>query len=101
MLRRPPRSTLFPYTTLFRSFSAQSNDVNPVHEFPNGVANKYTVTLYAIGDFGCMDSTNLTIIINNPDIEISIPNIFTPNSDNENKSEERRVGKECRSKWTT
>lgn len=31
-----------------------------------------------------MDSTNLTIIINNPDIEISIPNIFTPNSDNEN-----------------
>src|SRR5690554_7386679 len=23
MLRRPPRSTLFPYTTLFRSFSAE------------------------------------------------------------------------------
>src|SRR5688572_31780960 len=23
MIRRPPRSTLFPYTTLFRSFSAQ------------------------------------------------------------------------------
>src|SRR5690554_1444870 len=68
----------------FGDFSAQSNDVNPVHEFPNGVANEYTVTLYAIGDFGCMDSTNLTIIINNPDIEISIPNIFTPNSDNEN-----------------
>src|SRR5437870_11128377 len=25
MLRRPPRSTLFPYTTLFRSASNQSN----------------------------------------------------------------------------
>src|SRR5260221_12055865 len=24
MIRRPPRSTLFPYTTLFRSFSGQS-----------------------------------------------------------------------------
>src|SRR5258705_3055055 len=31
MIRRPPRSTLFPYTTLFRSYgepeSAQDNDV--------------------------------------------------------------------------
>src|SRR5256885_12985451 len=24
MIRRPPRSTLFPYTTLFRSFSSQT-----------------------------------------------------------------------------
>src|SRR5437870_9296264 len=27
MIRRPPRSTLFPYTTLFRSLSGFSNDV--------------------------------------------------------------------------
>src|SRR2546422_7630111 len=25
MIRRPPRSTLFPYTTLFRSFSSQAS----------------------------------------------------------------------------
>src|SRR5256885_3467275 len=25
MIRRPPRSTLFPYTTLFRSFTEQAN----------------------------------------------------------------------------
>src|SRR3712207_6960470 len=25
MIRRPPRSTLFPYTTLFRSYSSQEN----------------------------------------------------------------------------
>src|SRR5437762_8248455 len=33
MLRRPPRSTLFPYTTLFRSFAAQhpSAEVDGVH----------------------------------------------------------------------
>src|SRR2546422_8223931 len=27
MIRRPPRSTLFPYTTLFRSFKPQAGDV--------------------------------------------------------------------------
>src|SRR2546425_4455450 len=26
MIRRPPRSTLFPYTTLFRSYSAAGHD---------------------------------------------------------------------------
>src|SRR2546422_6078745 len=26
MIRRPPRSTLFPYTTLFRSFTTQENN---------------------------------------------------------------------------
>src|SRR5438874_7108625 len=29
MIRRPPRSTLFPYTTLFRSMQQQDN-----HEYP-------------------------------------------------------------------
>src|SRR2546425_9141978 len=28
MIRRPPRSTLFPYTTLFRSLLAEDNSVN-------------------------------------------------------------------------
>src|SRR5256885_7480712 len=27
MIRRPPRSTLFPYTTLFRSVKGHSNDI--------------------------------------------------------------------------
>src|SRR3712207_8696923 len=27
MIRRPPRSTLFPYTTLFRSFHGRSRDL--------------------------------------------------------------------------
>src|SRR5256885_12704338 len=29
MIRRPPRSTLFPYTTLFRSFSSFGNVADP------------------------------------------------------------------------
>src|SRR2546430_10513336 len=28
MIRRPPRSTLFPYTTLFRSLMSRSSDLN-------------------------------------------------------------------------
>src|SRR3712207_9053006 len=29
MIRRPPRSTLFPYTTLFRSFRYESDSTSP------------------------------------------------------------------------
>src|SRR3712207_9508891 len=32
MIRRPPRSTLFPYTTLFRSENLQRKDVTPMEE---------------------------------------------------------------------
>src|SRR2546429_1573183 len=36
MIRRPPRSTLFPYTTLFRSdHAAAVNPVEPVHQVLN------------------------------------------------------------------
>src|SRR5258708_24358348 len=31
MIRRPPRSTLFPYTTLFRSLPAVRHDARPDH----------------------------------------------------------------------
>src|SRR2546422_9479726 len=34
MIRRPPRSTLFPYTTLFRSLSAESRYLIPAHPVP-------------------------------------------------------------------
>src|SRR2546428_6556607 len=30
MIRRPPRSTLFPYTTLFRSFPVGVKDLDPL-----------------------------------------------------------------------
>src|SRR2546422_8187332 len=34
MIRRPPRSTLFPYTTLFRSREVMDVDGLPIHERP-------------------------------------------------------------------
>src|SRR3712207_8379474 len=33
MIRRPPRSTLFPYTTLFRSFEARLARAEPMSEY--------------------------------------------------------------------
>src|SRR5260221_6800670 len=34
MIRRPPRSTLFPYTTLFRSLFSQGNGLQPPRFLP-------------------------------------------------------------------
>src|SRR2546422_2939170 len=36
MIRRPPRSTLFPYTTLFRSPSGSSRTVNSMYGIRDG-----------------------------------------------------------------
>src|SRR2546426_12053985 len=44
MIRRPPRSTLFPYTTLFRS-------VNALHVIVDGVAD--VVVSHAHADIAC------------------------------------------------
>src|SRR5258708_14967479 len=40
MIRRPPRSTLFPYTTLFRSTSAERPSGVPQREARKGAANR-------------------------------------------------------------
>src|SRR3954449_8384104 len=60
MIRPPPRSTLFPYTTLFRSNDTATTEI-------------YTLSLHDLSDLG-----GRRII----------------------RSEERRVGKECRSRWS-
>src|SRR2546429_9815033 len=37
MIRRPPRSTLFPYTTLFRSSLNSEQDSSPSDQVPNSL----------------------------------------------------------------
>src|SRR3712207_7914819 len=48
MIRRPPRSTLFPYTTLFRSqsFDGVAGDSFPApdHEYPSHLELRLTAT---------------------------------------------------------
>src|SRR4051812_50011223 len=38
MIRRPPRSTLFPYTTLFRSLQANVTATIPIASSPSAIA---------------------------------------------------------------
>src|SRR3989441_1146404 len=71
MIRRPPRSTLFPYTTLFRS-----------HE--RG--------LLAGVEAG---QSSVVEVVRAVTMTVSLPLLVAC------RSEERRVGKECRSRWAT
>src|SRR5260370_27634079 len=48
MIRRPPRSTLFPYTTLFRSTGVASQTVTYTRD-----AELPVITLAAAGTLGC------------------------------------------------
>src|SRR2546430_3685228 len=49
MIRRPPRSTLFPYTTLFRSHHNRQNPFYTHFDRILEIARKYDVTL-SLGD---------------------------------------------------
>ena len=57
MIRRPPRSTLFPYTTLFRSEDkkrAKKEFVKAVREHINSIADKYILPDEDTYDFALM-----------------------------------------------
>src|SRR2546430_9977801 len=48
MIRRPPRSTLFPYTTLFRSREVETQILQKVEGAIAGVGNIHNITSLAI-----------------------------------------------------
>src|SRR3712207_8099378 len=50
MIRRPPRSTLFPYTTLFRSAPAPVPGEAPELAVPLQLAQRAGVALQPVGD---------------------------------------------------
>src|SRR3712207_7679875 len=49
MIRRPPRSTLFPYTTLFRSAVGRRLDLAVVHADEHAVPGHPDVALHGVG----------------------------------------------------
>ena len=160
MIRRPPRSTLFPYTTLFRSSSyklglpkpasALTAALNGTHTTPADTAYVYTFvsgwgeegppseasnTVAADFSTGTVDLTTMEYPVPATDLNITkyrIYRIATSVSNSEylyvgevivnnnspqfndsvlgsdlgevlptvGRSEERRVGKECRSRWS-
>src|SRR2546430_16189750 len=94
MIRRPPRSTLFPYTTLFRS-GPGNRYVTAAKQLVAGavaidmLAGPSELTVFAddAADPGNVAADLLAQAEHDPE---AIPV----------RSEERRVGKECRSRWS-
>src|SRR5437773_10191478 len=85
MIRRPPRSTLFPYTTLFRSLGETLRDI---------ASKGGKKVLVNLGEVSYLDSSAIGELISG----------FTTITNRGGKlkllrSEERRVGKECRDGW--
>src|SRR5438034_11669282 len=93
MPRRPPRSTLFPYTTLFRSKSHGQG----VHQTPVGF--KYIGQLIREDKIalGGEESAGLTIRGHIPEKDGILACLLVAEMI---RSEERRVGKECRCRWS-
>src|SRR2546425_13241550 len=98
MIRRPPRSTLFPYTTLFRSvMNADGGGVTRLTHSPGRDE----------GDRAGW-SPDGTRIVFSSDRDAGLLHVFVMNADGSgvtqltsgDRSEERRVGKECRSRWS-
>src|SRR5258708_17707387 len=70
MIRRPPRSTLFPYTTLFRSllhFFIVFRAARFVHEQVMDISNFYLACLWALVFFSLMRSEEHTSELQSPD----------------------------------
>src|SRR2546427_12798435 len=110
MIRRPPRSTLFPYTTLFRSGKSECCDPRslflssptwcpcpqrharknkPHRRRDNMKTHVLSSTLLAAG---------LTLAL--PGAALAQAGLPSKGSPEHIRSEERRVGKECRSRWS-
>src|SRR3712207_9190913 len=103
MIRRPPRSTLLPYTTLFRSSSSTPFD-KELYLFNHSIQKGHSLSEVLVLSFlylllsPCFFQ-KFSISIFQSTFQTSIFIIFFPNSIF-SRSEERRVGKECRSRWS-
>src|SRR2546430_14925197 len=103
MIRRPPRSTLFPYTTLFRS-PKQRHRLAVLHlerhAFQHHVLEEALVDVEQLDHFATSKSLVITAssirIATDADTTACVVARPTPSA----RSEERRVGKECRSRWS-
>src|SRR3712207_9297005 len=108
MIRRPPRSTLFPYTTLFRS--------TPVHRADDsGTTDNFTDYLFqTAGDVWTSEpdgvwpleggeaangTSGVVEVVTSTAGAVTYADASRA-GDLGVRSEERRAGKECRSRWS-
>src|SRR3712207_9536040 len=97
MIRRPPRSTLFPYTTLFRSAVRQAvTGAAPdvvLHLAAQPLVResyrepRFTIETNVLGTYNVLEAAQATGSVRAQVVVTT-------------RSEERRVGKECRSRWS-
>src|SRR3712207_9098294 len=117
MIRRPPRSTLFPYTTLFRSSSLSflgrdmAVDLGTANTlvYVRGrgiVLNEPSVVAINTNNKGILavGTEAKRMIGRTPGNIVAIrplkDGVIADFETTERRSEERRVGKECRSRWS-
>src|SRR5256885_14257949 len=94
MIRRPPRSTLFPYTTLFRSLLQRlTADVDAL----DSLYLRLFVPLLAATGATLMAALALGLMRWWLGLALAAWLLATGLG---SRSEERRVGKECRSRWS-
>src|SRR3712207_9280056 len=95
MIRRPPRSTLFPYTTLFRSnlpyiqVLVNNSYLGLIRQAQRAFDMDYAVQL-------AFDNVNSPELGGYGVDHVKVAEGLGCKA----RSEERRVGKECRSRWT-
>src|SRR5256885_14368882 len=94
MIRRPPRSTLFPYTTLFRSAVADTGErQDAAMRAEAAILGTDAVVPLAHQKIIVGVATDVRGVLLDP-YERTLVGPGT------RRSEERRVGKECRSRWS-
>src|SRR5256886_16222008 len=97
MIRRPPRSTLFPYTTLFRSHGAKGL-AQTLRRLGMTVEQRRHPYFDLAGD-SAQPPRGQSVLLAFLDIDPPTARELATVRDYV-RSEERRVGKECRSRWS-
>src|SRR3712207_9487701 len=120
MIRRPPRSTLFPYTTLFRSFERVLRHGDRAVAAERGVdrgegrqpVRQVNVERRAEGDHAARVAQvrRALLVLTDPEA-VRVARLLAAEGSLDDglrqqlktvfgRSEERRVGTECRSRWS-
>jgi gliding motility-associated-like protein len=62
-----------------------STEFEPLHFFPNTTSANYLITLVVYNQYGCTDTTNRVVILNETQL-IFVPNTFTPDGNEYNQT---------------